>query len=380
MTARIAGLVLKRRALRVEQASDTPLYLLSLTAREISQLADISRVSRDDAGDLIGYQRPEVRKHVQDITDYLDGDQVLFPNPIIIALPTTVRFACSRGRGNDDRCAVAGVLKIPFPNGDGKKPGWIVDGQQRALALARSRRQDYPVPVNAFITDSVELQRDQFLRINNTRPLPRGLVTELLPEISTPLPPRLSLRQTPAALCDLLNRDSESPFCGLIRRPSGDKDTRGKAVITDTVIVQMLQESLTTPSGCLFPFRNPSTGETDFTGLWKTLLMYWTAVSDTFPDAWGRPPTQSRLMHGTGIRAMGRLMDRLMAAIDPGSAEAVTQIRTDLALLAPSCRWTSGRWEELDLRWNQIENVPRHRNELSSFLIRTHMQARAAQR
>ena len=380
MTVRTAGQVLERRALRVTQASEAPLYLLSLTSREISQVADISRVSRDDAGDLIGYQRPEVRRHVQEITDYLDGDQVLFPNPIIIALPTTVRFVRSRGRGNDDRCAVAGTLKIPLPNGDGKKPGWIVDGQQRALALAHSRRQNFPVPVNAFITDSVELQRDQFLRINNTKPLPRGLVTELLPEIGTPLPPRLSLRQTPAALCDLLNRDPDSPFSGLIRRPSGDKDSRDKAVITYTVMIQMLQESLTTPSGCLFPFRNPSTGETDFVGLRKTLLMYWTAVRDTFPDAWGKPPTQSRLMHGTGIRAMGRLMDRLMAPIDPGQADAATQIRADLALLAPSCRWTSGRWEELDLRWNQVENLHRHMHELSSFLIRTHMQARSAQR
>ena len=141
---------------------------------------------------------------MQEITEYLDGDQVLFPNPIIIALPTTVRFACSRGRGNDDRCAVAGTLKIPFPNGDGKKPGWIVDGQQRALALAHSRRQDFPVPVNAFITNSVELQRDQFLRINNTKPLPRGLVTELLPEISTPLPPPPVAPPDPGALCDLL--------------------------------------------------------------------------------------------------------------------------------------------------------------------------------
>jgi DGQHR domain-containing protein len=380
VTARTAGPVLTRRALRVIQACDAPLYLLSLTAQEIRQVADISRVSRDNTGDLIGYQRPEVRQHVQEITDYLNGDQVLFPNPIIIALPSTVSFVCSRGSGNKDSSAVAGTLKIPFPNGDGRKPGWIVDGQQRALALARSRRQDFPVPVNAFIADSVELQRDQFLRINNTRPLPRGLVTELLPEIGTPLPPRLSLRQTPSALCDLLNRDTDSPFCGLIRRPSGSKDTRGKAVVTDTSIVQMLQESLTSPSGYLFPFRNPSSGETDFAGLWTALLVYWAAVRDTFPEAWGKPPTQSRLMHGTGIRAMGRLMDRVMARIDPGHADASTQVRADLALLAPYCRWTSGRWEELDLRWNQVENLPRHTHELSSFLIRTHLQARATQR
>src|SRR5271165_2790268 len=140
MTIRTEAPRLARRALRIIQADDAPLFLFSLTAGEILQIADISRVSRDDLGELIGYQRPEVRQHVQDITEYLDGDQVLFPNPIIIALPTTVRFTCSRGRGNDDRCAVAGTLKIPFPNGDGKKPGWIVDGQQRALALARSRR------------------------------------------------------------------------------------------------------------------------------------------------------------------------------------------------------------------------------------------------
>ncbi len=380
MTARAVGAVLSRRALRVTQASDTQLYLFSLTAGEVLRVADISRVSRDDAGDLIGYQRPEVRQHIQEITDYLDGEQVLFPNPIIMALPSSVRFTCSRGPGNGDGIATAGTLEIPLLNGDGRRPGWIVDGQQRALALARARRQDFPVPVNAFIADSVDLQRDQFLRVNNTKPLPRGLVTELLPKISTPLPPRLSLRQTPSALCDLLNRDAGSPFRGLIRRPSAGTDDRRKAVITDTSIIQMLQESLTSPSGCLFPYRNLSSGETDFTGLWTALLLYWTAVRDTFPDAWAKAPTSSRLMHGAGIRAMGRLMDRVMAALDANASDAPAQVRSDLALLAPHCRWTSGRWEALDLRWNEIQNVPRHTQLLSSYLIRTYLQARAAQR
>jgi DGQHR domain-containing protein len=349
---RAAAPALARRALKMTQAGGSPLYLFSLTAREILQVADISRVSRDDAGELIGYQRPEVRQHIQEITDYLDGEDVLFPNPIIIALPSTVRFVSSRGPGNSDPTATAGTLEIPLPNGDGRKPGWIVDGQQRALALAKAKRQDFPVPVNAFVADSVDVQRDQFLRINNTKPLPRGLVTELLPKISSPLPPRLSLRQTPSSLCDLLNRDEESPFCGLIRRPSTSKEDRGRTVITDTVIVDMLKESLTSPSGCLFPYRNLSSGETDFAGLWAALLLYWTAVKDTFPEAWGKPPTQSRLMHGAGIRAMGRLMDRVMAATDPTQDDAATQVRAELALLAPHCHWTSGRWEALELRWN----------------------------
>jgi DGQHR domain-containing protein len=354
--------------------------MFTLTAGEILQVADISRVSRDDLGELIGYQRPEVRQHIQEITDYLDSDQPLLPNPIIIALPSTVRFTCSRGPNVSDGIAASGTLEIPLACGDGRRPGWIVDGQQRAFALAAAKRQDFPVPVNAFIADSVDVQRDQFLRVNNTKPLPRGLVTELLPKISTPLPPRLSLRQIPSALCDLLNSSEDSPFRGLIRRPSASKDKRKNAVVTDTSIIQALQESLTSPSGCLFPYRNLSSGETDFTGMWAALVLYWTAVKDTFPQAWGKPPTQSRLMHGAGIRAMGRLMDRIMASIDARQPGAKEQVETDLALLAPHCHWTEGRWEELGMRWNEIQNVPRHIHELSSFLMRTYLQERAGQR
>jgi DGQHR domain-containing protein len=351
--------------------------MFTLTAEEVLQVADISRVSRDDLGDLIGYQRPEVRGHIQEITDYLDSDQPLFPNPIIMALPSSVRFTCSRGPNVSDGIAASGTLEIPLPCGSVRKPGWIVDGQQRAYALAASRRQDFPVPVNAFVADSVDVQRDQFLRINNTKPLPRGLVTELLPKISTPLPPRLSVRKLPSALCDLLNTRDESPFQGLIRRPSADSGGRKAAIVTDTGLVEATKESLTSPSGCLFPYRNLSTSETDLDGIWAALVLYWTAVKDTFPDAWGKPPGQSRLMHGAGIRAMGRLMDRIMASIDARQPGAHDLVAADLALVAPHCRWTEGQWEDLGLRWNEVQNVPRHIHELSSFLMRTYLHARA---
>ena len=96
MTVKSAECVLSRRALRIAQGSEAPVYLFSLTAREILQVAEISRVGRGDHSELIGYQRPEVRQHVKEITDYLDGDSVLFPNPIIIALPSTVKWTSSR--------------------------------------------------------------------------------------------------------------------------------------------------------------------------------------------------------------------------------------------------------------------------------------------
>jgi DGQHR domain-containing protein len=372
--------VLTRPALRIPQSPDCPLYVFSLTASEILEIADISRVSRDQGGDLIGYQRPEVRQHINEIVDYLDSDVVIFPNPIIITLPSSVKFTSGRGPNVGEGATRAGKLEIPIPADGDPKPGWIVDGQQRALALARAKRQNLAVPVNAFVTDSIDIQRDQFLRINNAKPLPRGLVTELLPTISSPLPPRLALRRTPSSLCDLLNSDESSPFHNLIKRSSTSPEFRRHAVVTDTSVVKMLEESLVSPSGCLFPFRNMTSGETDFAGIWELLLVYWSAVKATFPDAWGKPPGQSRLMHGAGIRAMGRLMDRIMATVDARQKSAAKQVLADLAFIEPHCRWTSGTWDGLDMRWNEIQNVPRHTNELSSYLIRVYVQEKASHR
>lgn len=379
MPSTTANKPLERRALRVAQTGDYPLYLFSLTAEEILRVADISRVTRDAAGELIGYQRPEVHRHIRDIIEYLDSDEVIFPNPIILALPSNVRFTRSRGAKVCDGFATSGLLEIPLPSNGGPKPGWIVDGQQRALALSQTKRRDFPVPVNAFIADSVDVQRDQFLRINNTRPLPRGLVTELLPAVKTPLPARLSMRQTPSALCDLLNRDPDSPFCGLIRRSSTPKEGRRQAPVADNSIVRMLTESLTSTGGCLFPYRNITSGETDFDGIWTCLLTYWTAVRDIFPEAWGKPPTQSRLMGGVGIRSMGRLMDRILATVNPRDVRATEQVRADLERISPHCHWTSGTWEGLGMRWDDVQNVPRHINELSNFLIRTYFQTQATE-
>jgi DGQHR domain-containing protein len=302
---------------------------------------------------------------------------VVFPNSIILALDSSVRFRSSRGPNSSDGSATGGTLDIPV--GGARKPGWIVDGQQRALALSTLARRDLPVPVSAFVTDNVEIQRDQFIRVNNTKPLPRGLVTELLPEVALPISPRLAARKLPSAICDQLLRSEDSPFYGLIRRPSSTKEERRDAVIVDTSVVKMIEESLTSSSGCLFPFRNLATGQTDLDSIWKVLLVYWTAVRDTFPEAWGLPATESRLMHGAGIASMGRLMDKVMATVNPHTEDAPAIVRGEIALVADVCRWTSGSWEELGgMPWNDVQNLPKHTRALSSLLIRRYVSTKLA--
>ena len=86
-------------------------------------------------------------------------------------------------------------------------------------------------------------------------------------------------------------------------------------------------------------------------------------------------------MHGAGLRSIGRLMDRVMASIDPNSPHALAEARHELQAIAPLCRWTSGRWEELgDLHWDELQNVPRHIRILSSFLIRSYVRHRGGAR
>lgn len=362
--------VIRRPALRVEQDRRHPLYLFALTGEELLRIADIARVARDQGGKLVGYQRPAVTRHIKNIAKYLDSEEVLFPNSLILALASTARFVPARGRAPEAEFLTPGTITIRVPRNGGPKPAWIVDGQQRALALARSRRKDFPVAVNAFVADDVECQREQFLRVNSTRPLPRGLITELLPEVTTILPPNLAICRAPSRLCDLLNQDPESPFKGLIRRSSTPPGQRRAAVVADTSVVRMLTESLTSPMGCLFPYRNVASGELEVERAREVLFSYWSAVRDTFPEAWGLPPSQSRLMHSAGIRAMGRLMDRVMGAVEGAERRTPKAVMRELNRIRPFCRWAAGVWEELGgLRWNEIQNVPAHIRMLSKFLV-----------
>jgi hypothetical protein len=170
----------------------------------------------------------------------------------------------------------------------------------------------------------------------------------------------------------LLNSEPSSPFKGLIRRASSPRGTG--AVVTDTCVIEMLRESLGTPAGCLFPYRNLATGETDLDSIWQILVVYWDAVATAFPDAWGRRPEESRLMHSVGIRAMGRLMDKVMSSARPQDPATLDHVRLAMERIKPHCRWTTGTWEDLGLQWNNVESTSRHQRLLANLLVRLYFE------
>lgn len=353
------------RALKSTQGEGTDIFAFFLTGGDILNVADISRIGREE-GKLKGFQRREIREHVKGIVDFLDSGPVLFPNAIILALSSEVEFKYSRGSRPEGMLEVAdsGTLTIPV-RGEGMRAAWIVDGQQRSLALAKSKNKAIPVPVIGFVSADTETQREQFVLVNKARPLSPRLINELLPEFSAILPRDLAVRKLPSELVNLLNKDPKSPFHGLIRRASSRE---GEGVITDTALIDAIRVNLKPPFGALSQYRRETDEGSNTDAMYRTLVTFWSAVRDCFPDAWGKPLSESRLMHSAGIRAMGALMDAIMLR-----AESMThpeqEVRASIERVAGECAWTGGIWKGLGLRWNEIQATPQDINRLRDHLI-----------
>ncbi|AZO75992.1 DGQHR domain-containing protein [Mesorhizobium sp. M1D.F.Ca.ET.043.01.1.1] len=355
------------RALRTQQADGIDVYAFFVPGADLLRIAEISRVQRDSQGALHGFQRKEIRNHVQSIVEFLDQGSVLFPNAIILAISPHAVFTQSRGSkpDGDVKASQAGTLRIPIPR-DGTKAAWIVDGQQRSIALAQAKNKGFPVPVVAFVSEDLSTHREQFILVNKARPLPPRLINELLPEVEADLPRDLAPRRIPSEIVNLLNTAPDSPLRNLIRRLS---DENSQAVIIDTALIKVVRNSITSPLGVLAPYKASSSRDADCLGMYRVLAAFWGAVREVFPDAWARPPTESRLMHSAGIEAMGYLMDRIMSRA-LGSNDLRRHAIDALSRIAPYCCWTRGRWPDIDRNWDDIQNVSRDIRLLSEQLAR----------
>lgn len=348
------------RALRTRQGDDVDVYAFFLPGDQVTQIADITRLRRGD-GKLDGFQRKEIRAHVSEIADFLNQGAVLFPNAIILALSPQVRFKLARGPAGEDGAVRSGELVIPV-RPEGQRAAWIVDGQQRSLALARAEKADLLVPVVAFVSGDLETQRAQFILVNKAKPLPSRLIDELLPLMSMALPRSLKARQVPSALCAELSDNPASPFNGMIKRES--QNDNAEAVVTDTALTKAIAANLR-PAGALGAYD----AESGLDAILQALCTYWGAVRDAFPDAWGRSSSDSRLMHTVGIQAMGALMDPIWTRAD-ASANPDAEVAAALARIAPHCRWTEGTWEGLGWAWNDVQATGRHIKGLSEHLLK----------
>lgn len=350
-------------ALRIQQNAKH-IYLFGVDGKLLTEFASVSRIRRTDS-QLAGYQRPEVIAHVRAIRRYLESDGAMLPNAIVLAFDNRVRFEALNYE-EEPRYSVPGILVLPVDETipDHAKPAWVVDGQQRTAAIRDADLADFPVAVVGFIASGPEEQRSQFILVNSTKPLPKGLIHELLPDTIGHLPPAYARRKLPAQLMIRLNSDSDSPFHGLIATP-----TATGGYIKDTSVLKMIENSLY--EGALYQYRDPITGTGEDEQMLLHLKVFWTYVQATWPQAWELPPRLSRLTHGVGIQALGYVMDALTEGT-PAAEIAGLDIDNALRALSRITAWTTGHWhlsEGEERRWNSLQNTPNDVRLLTSALL-----------
>lgn len=350
-------------ALRIRQGEKS-IFLFGVDGKLLPTFAAISRIHRDEL-ELMGYQRPEVTAHVRAIRRYLESDGALLPNTIVLAFDHRVRFEKAPASAGTEY-SEAGTLVIPQdPDGeDHEKTAWVVDGQQRTAAIRDADVDSFPVGVVGFVATGAKEQRSQFILVNSTKPLPKGLIHELLPETTGKLPDAYARRKLPAYLIGRLNTESDSPFEGAIATP-----TMKDGYITDNSVLRMIEHSIY--EGALYQYRDPFSGEADEEQMLLHLKVVWSLVEATWRQEWKLPPRKSRLTHGAGIQAMGYVLDTLTGDV---AAPELLGLELERALrpLREVCAWTSGTWEFApdDVRkWNQIQNTPNDIRLLTNFLL-----------
>jgi len=337
-------------AVRAKQAPEHDVFVFAATPAQVLSFSEIDRVGRSDDGSIRGFQRHQIATHIKEIRDYLARDDALLPNAVIVAFIDGVKIK-DRGRG---------IVDVEITSAK-NKPGFVVDGQQRLSALAGIDKPKFEVFVSALVCKDYNELRQQFVLINNTRPLPKTLIYELLPSVEG-LPERFTSRKLAARIVDRLNYTRGSSLRGEIRQ-----HTNPKGVISDTAMQKLIMNSVS--DGSIREFVKLE----DFEDRAYSLVNeFFEGVKVVFGPEWtGMSPKTSRLRHGAGIIAMGFVMEILYSSTNATTRDAFAK---GLRLLKPYTAWTSGQWALPDgsvRAWNSVQNTPSDIDLLANCLVRS---------
>lgn len=348
--------MLKFPSIKVNQHGKE-VYTFKAMGKDILSFASIDRIKRDHDGKLLGYQRIEVTKHIKEISNYLADKKSILANSIVVCFDSNVKFE-QLNENND-----FGYLCIPTD----KMYGQIVDGQQRSTALYNLQNNNFEVVVNAFITDNTDEQREQFLLINNTKPLAKSLIYELLPEVKSELPSSYRDKQLPNRIIAILNTQVHSPFYHTIKT-----HTFPDGYIKDNTLIKSITSSLT--DGVLYELSEHELGMNDIEAMCNLLNAFWGAVRKLFPKDWVLDPKKTRLTHGAGILALSSIMETIIYKKinkkNPNYIMEGTYITSDFQkFLEPLCNinWSNFKYDFGDGNIRNIMDIQNTSKDIDLF-------------
>lgn len=222
-----------------------------------------------------------------------------------------------------------------------------------------SPERKFPVVVVAFVSERDDLQREQFVLVNKTKPLPRDLINELLPRVAISSTPRgWQHRRLASEIVDVLRWTTASPFCGRVRGVGSSGEgcnisfAAVLAAVEGSVRRGLLREQIEAQE------------RADPEDLANTVAVFFDGVRRTWPYAWSGSPRTSRLVNGVGIAGMAALLEVVMKGIDPRGKRPARTVARRLSPLIDVCRWTEGRWRGLEL-----QNTSQDKRRLAAHLL-----------
>jgi DGQHR domain-containing protein len=219
---------------------------------------------------------------------------------------------------------------------DDEKASLLVDGQQRTAALAMVSVDEHPevmLSAIALVADGDEAKKI-FQVANSTHKTTTEFSRALLASMEYE-GGYLRTEQIKARACKLLAIDHDSsPFKGLVRYPGVPRVPT--QIIAYNSIFQVVSK---------FAESGLPEIEENSELLSNMVEKYFEIVKATWPEAWGNKPSESRLMHGAGLRSMAALGEELLRSayrlFSAMSDEAWKDIGGSVQRLRPTVLWDS---------------------------------------
>jgi DGQHR domain-containing protein len=355
-----------------QKVKDFELFSFPIEGKKIFKIAGVSHIRKGEDGETEGFQRPEVKKHINNIAEYIEKPISMIPNAIVLAIEDS-DFSFTKIDSQSNAFGDIGILRIPIHVNSETRACLIIDGQQRSKAIEQAKVSTFPIMVCAFHTNDEEVMKEHFYNVNSSKNLPNDLIASLIQGIPMAnLIDAMKPAHMAATLVGELSTDKKSPFYTLIN------DAIYKNGVIPLNSIKKPLENLIDDKTNFIGMNTGSGGIVDKEKIIKKIYTYWTAVSLVFNHAWGEKIRVSRLMHGTGLWALFQLMPKLLdkCSDDP----EVDEIQKHLNLIASHCHWTEedGDWENVDgfglnIPWNGFENTAKGKSLITGFIFRTYV-------
>lgn len=241
---------LQLKVLKVMQ-NEHKIFMFKINA---SELLDIAIFNSREIDRETGIQRSLNVSRSKEIAEYIDGDDSVLANNIIINLESDNIIEC------DDSIELKKIKNSVF----------VIDGQHRLRAFNFTNKKDFELPVSAFIDLTWAEIAEIFVKINYyQKPVNKSLVYDLL-GISPDIFPDFKEAHT---IVQVLNDSISSPWFGMIKMLG-----IGKGIITQATFITAL-----TKYKILKEILEP------YTVSEKTLILanYFDAIKNIFPVEWG---------------------------------------------------------------------------------------------